>query len=148
MRQEGREEVNVATKGHVLYCEDNEDTRILMMLERAGFKVTYGASVKECAEKAESGEHFDLYLLDHSFPDGSGLSLCEMLREHDQTTPILFCSGHALQEEKEAATRAGRRTTLSNLMTFPMWRHASKSGLMNLRRAARSEQKAVSRPCA
>jgi len=52
MRQEEREEVNVATKGHVLYCEDNEDTRILMtmMLERAGFKVTYGASVKECAE--------------------------------------------------------------------------------------------------
>ncbi len=106
--------MTVATKGHVLYCEDNEDTRILMtmMLERAGFKVTYGASVKECAEKAESGEHFDLYLLDHSFPDASGLSLCEMLREHDQTTPILFCSGHALQEEKEAATRAGAQDYL------------------------------------
>ena len=114
MRQEEREEVNVATKGHVLYCEDNEDTRILMtmMLERAGFKVTYGASVKECAEKAESGEHFDLYLLDHSFPDGSGLSLCEMLREHDQTTPILFCSGHALTGRKRSGNK-GRCAGLS-----------------------------------
>lgn len=96
-------------KGHVLYVEDHDDTRILMefMLREEGFEVT---SV-DCGEKAykllESGQRFDLYLLDHTFPDVSGVSLCMAIRELDNKTPILFYSGRAFSKEKEEAIKAG-----------------------------------------
>jgi CheY-like chemotaxis protein len=102
------------TKGHVLYCEDHDDTRILMtlMLERAGFRVTQTSNGTDCLELARGGQHFDLYLLDHTFPDASGVTICEALREFDPQTPILFYSGRAMPQEKEAALRAGAQDYL------------------------------------
>jgi two-component system alkaline phosphatase synthesis response regulator PhoP len=101
--------METSVKGHILYVEDHDDTRILMefMLRNAGFEIT---SV-ECGEKAyqilESGKRFDLYLLDHTFPDVSGVSLCLAIRELDNETPILFYSGRAFSKEKEEAMKAG-----------------------------------------
>ena len=102
------------TKGHILYCEDHDDTRILMtlMLELAGFQVTYAANGKDCLKLAQSGQRFDLYLLDHTFPDASGVTICEALREFDADTPILFYSGRAMPQEKEAALKAGAQDYL------------------------------------
>src|SRR5918997_5545912 len=102
------------TKGHILYCEDHDDARILMtlMLELAGFQVTYAANGKDCLKLAQSGQHFDLYLLDHTFPDASGVTICEALREFDADTPILFYSARAMPEEKEAALKAGAQDYL------------------------------------
>ena len=102
------------TKGHILYCEDHDDTRILMtlMLELAGFQVTCAENGKDCLELAQSGQRFDLYLLDHTFPDASGVTICEALREFDADTPILFYSGRAMPQEKEAAIRAGAQDYL------------------------------------
>jgi CheY-like chemotaxis protein len=96
-------------KGHVLYCEDHDDTRILitLLLEQAGFQVTSASRGMECLRLAESGERFNLYLLDHIFPDASGVEVCRALRKMDAETPILFYSGRAMPQEKEAAMRAG-----------------------------------------
>lgn len=101
------------TKGHILYVEDHDDTRILMtiLLERAGFRVTTASGGADCLKLAR-GERFDLYLLDHTFPDASGLTLCEELRKLDSETPILFYSGRAMPQEKEAAIRAGAQDYL------------------------------------
>jgi CheY-like chemotaxis protein len=101
-------------KGHVLYCEDHDDTRDLMTiaLERAGFQVTGASSGAECLKLAESGGRFDLYLLDHTFPDMSGVAVCETLRKFDDKTPILFYSGRAMPQEKEAAMKAGAQDYL------------------------------------
>ena len=101
------------TKGHILYCEDHDDTRIIMtmMLEQAGFRVTSVGTGKDCLELARR-ERFDLYLLDHTFPDASGVTLCEELRKFDEHTPILFYSGRAMPAEKEAAIRAGAQDYL------------------------------------
>ena len=106
--------MNAASKGHLLYVEDHDDTRILMtmMLERAGFTVTYATNGTDCMRLARSGEHFDLYLLNHTFPDASGVSICEMLREYDPKTPILFYSARAMPQEKAAAMRAGAQDYL------------------------------------
>ena len=100
--------------GHILYVEDHDDTRILMtiMLERAGFRVTAASNGTECMEHAKSGVRFDLYLLNHTFPDASGVTLCEMLRARDTETPILFYSGRAMEREREAAIRAGAQDYL------------------------------------
>jgi DNA-binding response OmpR family regulator len=98
-----------------LYVEDHDDTRALMtvMMEQAGFKVTPAETAAQCLELArKSGQRFDLYLLDHTFPDASGVSLCIWLREFDQTTPIIFYSSRALPQEKEAALKAGAQDYL------------------------------------
>lgn len=102
------------SKGHVLYVEDHDDTRILMsmMLEQAGYRVTTADCGKECLRLASGRQRFDLYLLDHTFPDASGLTLCEELRKLDPDTPILFYSGRAMAAEKEAALRAGAQDYL------------------------------------
>ena len=104
-----------ATAGHVLYVEDHDDTRVLMtmMLEQAGFRVTSVETGARCLELVQqSGQQFDLYLLNHTFPDASGVSICTLLRQLDPTTPIIFYSSRAMPQEKEAALKAGAQDYL------------------------------------
>jgi CheY-like chemotaxis protein len=104
----------MATTGHVLYCEDHEDTRVLMtiLLKRAGFQVTPARNGADCLKLAHSGQGFDLYLLDNNFPDISGVSICRELRKYDARTPILFYSARAMPVEKEEAIKAGAQEYL------------------------------------
>ena len=97
----------------VLYVEDHDDTRILMsiLLRRAGFEVTEASCGRRAVEMAKSGG-FDLYLLDHTFPDASGVTICRAIRELHPDTPILFYSGRAMPEEKKAALAAGAQDYL------------------------------------
>jgi CheY-like chemotaxis protein len=83
-----------------------------IMLERAGFQVTPAENGTDCLKLAQSGQHFDLYLLDHTFPDASGVTICAKLREFDADTPILFYSARAMLSEKEAAMKAGAQDYL------------------------------------
>ena len=103
-----------STTGRVLYVEDHDDTRVLMrmMLERAGFQVTTVENGADCIKLVESGQRFDLYLLNHTFPDVSGVSLCKLLRQLDAQTPIIFYSSRAMPQEKEAALEAGAQDYL------------------------------------
>ncbi len=98
-----------------MYVEDHDDTRVLMtiMLERAGFRVTSAEDSAECIKHIESGQRFDLYLLDHTFPDASGISLCKIIRRLDSQTPIIFYSSRALPQEKEEALKAGAQDYLT-----------------------------------
>jgi CheY-like chemotaxis protein len=92
----------------------DDDTRILMtmMLEQSGFRVTAVDSGSKCLKIVEEGERFDLYLMDHTFPDASGVTICEAIRKLDSETPILFYSGRAMPKEKEVAMKAGAQDYL------------------------------------
>src|SRR5207248_7858568 len=57
--------------------------------KRAGYEVRTARTLAEAVPLAQSGR-FDLYLIESRLPDGTGLELCQRLREFDARTPILF----------------------------------------------------------
>ena len=69
-------------------------TLIGIMLERGGFEVLKAQHGKEALDLL--GEHGapDMFILDVMMPEISGIELCRMLRERDDTksTPILILS--------------------------------------------------------
>jgi len=94
--------------GHILYIEDDEDTRELVtyILVKSHYKVTATANGDNALMLARTN-HFDLYLIDNWISGGSGVDLCKRLREFDTRTPILFYSGAALERDKQEALAAG-----------------------------------------
>ena len=92
----------------VLYVEDHEDTRelVTLLLTQKGFEVVTGDSIESGIALAIGG-NFDLYLLDSWLPDGSGLELCQLIRQFDKTTPILFYSAAAYASDRELALESG-----------------------------------------
>lgn len=123
-------------------CEEHDDTRLLMamLLEQAGFSVTQTACARDCLKLVEDGGHFDLYLLDHTFPDASGVALCEALRELDTKALILFYSGRALPQEREAASQARQRSETVES-------HRSRACVCRWRGWSPSHPVATSPPC-
>ena len=95
-------------KGRILYTEDDPDSReiVIFTLRRSGYKVTCVDSGTEALRLAKN-EGFDLFLVDNWLPGLSGPELTAHIREFDKTTPILFYSGAAYEDDKQAALNAG-----------------------------------------
>jgi DNA-binding response OmpR family regulator len=92
----------------ILYIEDHEDTRelVTLLLAQKSYEVITGSTIASGVALAGT-EQFDLYLLDSWLPDGSGLDLCQRIRQFDQTTPILFYSAAAYAADHDQAMRCG-----------------------------------------
>lgn len=92
----------------VLYIEDHEDARelVTLLLSQKSYEVVTGDSIESGITLAIGG-NFDLYLLDSWLPDGSGLELCQLIRQFDKTTPILFYSTAAYASDRELALQCG-----------------------------------------
>lgn len=97
----------------VLYIEDHEDTRelVTLLLSQRSYEVVTGSTI-ETGIALASAEEFDLYLLDSWLPDGSGLELCQKIRQFDKTTPILFYSAAAYASDHEMALQSGAQAYL------------------------------------
>ncbi|HEY7786573.1 MAG TPA: response regulator [Pyrinomonadaceae bacterium] len=93
---------------HILYVEDHDDTRELveLVLASANYKVNTDSTVAGALKRARRRK-FDLYLLDSWLPDGSGINLCQKLREFDSITPILFYSAAAYELDRHSAMKSG-----------------------------------------
>lgn len=96
------------TTRRILYIEDHEDTRelVTLLLAQKSYEVITGSTIASGVALAGT-ENFDLYLLDSWLPDGSGLDLCQRIRQFDQTTPILFYSAAAYAADCDLAMQCG-----------------------------------------
>ncbi len=92
----------------ILYIEDHADTRelVTLLLTQKSYEVVTGDTI-ETGIALAIAEKFDLYLLDSWLPDGSGLELCQLIRQFDETTPILFYSAAAYASDRELALQSG-----------------------------------------
>jgi DNA-binding response OmpR family regulator len=97
----------------VLYIEDHEDTRelVTLVLRQKSYEVVTGTTIESGIALA-GAQKFDLYLLDSWLPDGSGLDLCQRIRQFDQTTPIVFYSAAAFATDHDLAMKCGAQAYL------------------------------------
>jgi len=95
-------------KPHILYAEDDADTRELLqlILHQAGFRVSVTADSTEVMQLLAT-DRFDVLLLDNWMPELNGIELCQQVRTFDQGIPIFFCSGAVPEADKKAALSAG-----------------------------------------
>ena len=77
------------TKRRILCVDDHDDMCSLIATILSDHEVVSAQSKAEALRKATGGL-FDLYLLDYYLPDGTGLELCLLIRDFDDSTPILF----------------------------------------------------------
>ncbi len=91
--------------GTVLVVDDEPSIRALaqLTLSQMGYKVLEAGGVAEgIATFAEHRHEIDIVLLDVTMPDGSGVTVCERIRELRPDIPVVLSSGF---DEQEASGR-------------------------------------------
>src|SRR5947209_6905879 len=91
-------------KGRILHVDDDPDIRLMMAasLQEFGYVVATAGTNSEALELAKQFK-FDLSILDVRLPDGSGIELCQKIKELQPNAPALYYSAYASNEEQEAA---------------------------------------------
>ncbi|MCS6927899.1 MAG: response regulator transcription factor [Saprospiraceae bacterium] len=94
---------------HLLYVEDDESLSYVTRdnLEREGFQVTHIMDGREALEIIQSGQKFDLYILDVMLPEVDGFDLAREIRKRDQEVPIIFLSAKTMREDRLAGLKIG-----------------------------------------
>jgi CheY-like chemotaxis protein len=92
------------TKARILHVDDNQDTRLLMaaVLGDAQYGVMTAGTVAEALQLAKEIE-FDLFILDIRLEDGTGIELCQKLRELQPNVGVLYYSAYASDADQERA---------------------------------------------
>jgi CheY-like chemotaxis protein len=96
-------------KLQILHVDDDPDVRLLMAgsLQEFGYVVLTAATVAEALQLARE-VRFNLCILDVRLPDGTGIELCQQLRELQPNVPVLYYSAYASEsEQKEALSVCG-----------------------------------------
>ena len=91
-------------KGRILHVDDDPDIRLMMAasLQDFGYVVATAGTNAEALELAKQFK-FDLSILDVRLPDGSGIDLCQKIKELQPAAPAIYYSAYASDEEQEAA---------------------------------------------
>ena len=96
------------SKARILCTEDDKDTRemLVLFLQDYGYEVVCSVDGKQTLDLVKR-EAFDLFLFDNWLPQLSGVELTLRIRQFNKSTPILFYSGAATEEEQRSALEAG-----------------------------------------
>lgn len=97
---------NKTSLKRVLCVEDDRDTCEVLRFVMTDFEFLSVQTV-EAAEKLIADAPFDIYVLDNWLPDGSGVELCEKIRELNIEAPIVFTSAIGQQDDIDLAMEAG-----------------------------------------
>jgi CheY-like chemotaxis protein len=89
------------TKARILHVDDNQDSRLLMaaVLGDANYGVMTASGVTEALQLATE-INYDLFILDVRLTDGTGVELCQKLREIQPDVPVLYYSAYAGEAEQ------------------------------------------------
>lgn len=92
----------------ILCADDHDDTCFMLsaLLGSSGYEIRHAGSVGAALGVALT-EHFDLFILDSRYPDGSGVELCRQLRQARPRTPVIFYSGASLPDDRALGLQAG-----------------------------------------
>src|SRR4051812_1766683 len=92
------------TKARILHVDDNQDTRLLMaaVLGDAQYGVMTAGTINEALQLAREIE-FDLFILDIRLEDGTGIELCQKLRDLQPRVGVLYYSAYASDTEQQKA---------------------------------------------
>jgi CheY-like chemotaxis protein len=96
-------------KQRILHVDDDPEIRLLIAgsLQEFGYVVATAGTVAEALQLAGDLK-FDLCILDIKLPDGTGIELCQQLRELQPGVPIVYYSGYAEPvEQREALAVCG-----------------------------------------
>jgi len=103
------------TAKRVLCVDGNADTcEILTTLLGAEGYETRTAGGLGTALTLASAAKFDLIIVAQTFPDGTGLELCRLMRARDPDTPILIYSRYQYEPTRAEALAAGTQEYLFN----------------------------------
>lgn len=91
---------------HILCVEDNEDNCELIALILPEHKIVFAHTIAEALQLFVE-RPLDLCILDNWLPDGSGIDLCQKIRQLNTDVPIVFVSGVGNKPEIEKALEAG-----------------------------------------
>ena len=91
-------------KRRILHVDDDPDIRLLISasLQDFGYFVATAGTSAEALDLATQFK-FDLSILDVRLPDGSGIDLCQKIKQLQPRAPALYYSAYASDEEQEAA---------------------------------------------
>ena len=98
-----------AEKLRILHVDDDPEIRLLIAgsLQEFGYIVATAGTVEEALQLAGDLE-FNLCILDVRLPDGTGIELCQQLRDLQPGVPIVYYSAYAEPvEQREALSVCG-----------------------------------------
>ena len=78
-------------KKRILFVVANIIAQKLVGLTFAGYKIVIARDFNTGLRLARQ-QYFDLYVMENCLPEGTGVELCQHIREFDPHTPILFLS--------------------------------------------------------
>jgi two-component system, NtrC family, response regulator PilR len=95
---------NEHVKAQILHVDDDPDIRLMISasLQDFGYTVATAGTNAEALDLAQNLK-FDLFILDVRLPDGNGVELSQKVHQLQPTSPIVYYSAYASDEEQEAA---------------------------------------------
>ncbi len=100
---------NLSNKPAIILVDDELGVlkAVTMILRAFGYQVTDFSDPIAALDFLKSGEKCDLVITDLRMPNIDGVQLVIQAKALNKTRPCIMVSGHASQEEVEAAQKAG-----------------------------------------
>jgi DNA-binding response OmpR family regulator len=92
----------------ILCVDDYPDAAemLAILLSQQQYEVETATNFKEALQLARRNA-FDLYVLDHGLPDGTGIELCEKLKEETPGVLFIFYTGETDEAHRQQALETG-----------------------------------------